>query len=84
MPRCAATGAGGGAELGAGLARVGRLEDFAAAAEARLVRRGFALRATAGAVGQRFRAVHFVEMGFVGAGGSTAACGLPLTPTLSP
>jgi hypothetical protein len=32
MPGRAARGARGGAEFGAGLARVGRLEDFAAAA----------------------------------------------------
>jgi hypothetical protein len=38
-----------------------------------------------GAVGQGFRAVHFVEVGFVDAGGATpTAGGLPLTPTLSP
>src|SRR5439155_1521339 len=65
MPWCAAAGAGGGAELGAGLARVGRLEDFAAAAGPRVVGRGFALIPAAGAVGQGFRAVHFVEIGFV-------------------
>jgi hypothetical protein len=64
VPRCAAGGARGGAEFGAGLARVGGLEDFASAAGAEVVGRGFARRA-AGTVGQGFRAVHFVEMGFV-------------------
>jgi len=62
MPRRAAGGAGGGA----GLAGVGGLEDFAAAARGRVVGGGFA-RAV-GAEGQGFRAVHFVEMGFVDAG----------------
>jgi hypothetical protein len=61
MPRCAAAGSRRGAEFGARLARVGGLEDFAAGIRARVVARGFA----AGAVGQGFRAVHFVEMGFV-------------------
>ena len=65
MSRCAAGGAGGGAEFGAGLARVGWLEDFAAGACADVVGRGFARWRAAGAVGQGFRAVHFVEMGFV-------------------
>jgi hypothetical protein len=60
MPRRTAAGARRGAEFGAGLAGVGGLEDFAAGAGA-VVARGFA----AGAVGQGFRAVHFVEMGFV-------------------
>src|ERR1035438_8095819 len=60
MARRAAGGAGGGAELGAGLARVGWLEDFAAATRCILVARRFAW---VGAIGQRFRAVHFVEMG---------------------
>src|SRR5882724_9190197 len=68
VPRCAAGGARGGAEFGAGFARVGGLENFASAAGTEVVGRGFARRA-AGAVGQGFRAVHFVEMGFVGAGG---------------
>jgi hypothetical protein len=65
MPRRAAGGAGGGAELGAGLAGVGRLEDFAAAAWAVVIWRGFARACAAGAIGQGFWAVHFVEMGFV-------------------
>src|SRR3954471_6516565 len=47
-------------ELGAGLARVGRLEDFGAAGEFGLARFG-----AGGAEGQGFRAVHFVEVGFV-------------------
>ena len=66
MPWRAAAGARRGAEFGAGLAGVGGLEDFAAGARAGVVARGFA----AGAVGQGFRAVHFVEMGFVDAGGA--------------
>jgi hypothetical protein len=61
MPRRAATGSRRGAEFGAGLARVGGLEDLAAGVRAGIVARGFA----AGAVGQGFRAMHFVEMGFV-------------------
>ena len=65
MPRCAAGGAGRGAEFGAGLARVGWLEDFAAAAGVGVVGRGVARSRAAGAVGQGFRAVHFVEVGFV-------------------
>jgi hypothetical protein len=65
MARCAAAGAGGGAEFGAGLARVGGLEDLALAAGADVVGRGFALGPAAGAIGQRFRAMHFVEMGLV-------------------
>jgi hypothetical protein len=64
MPGGAAAGAGGGAEFGAGLARVGGLKDFASGVWAGVVGRGFA-RSAAGAVGQRFRTVHFVEMGFV-------------------
>ena len=76
----AAAGARGGAELGAGLARVGGLEDLGAAGEFGLARFG-----AAGAEGQGFRAVHFVEVGFVdfGGGGGTTR-GAPLTPTLSP
>jgi hypothetical protein len=66
MSRCAAAGAWRRPELGAGLAGVGGLEDFAAGVRAGVVARGFA----AGAVGQGFRAVHFVEMGFVDAGGA--------------
>jgi hypothetical protein len=65
MPRCAAGGARGGAEFGAGLARVGGLEDFAPAAGFDVVGRGFARRRAAGTIGQGFRAVHFVEVGFV-------------------
>src|SRR5437868_2286345 len=66
MSRRAAAGARGGAELGAGLARVGGLEDFASGARVTVVvGRGFALMSAAGAVGQGLRAVHFVEMGFV-------------------
>src|SRR5258708_5361876 len=60
MPRCAAAGAGGGAELGAGLARVGWLEDFASGAWARVVGRGFG---AAWAIGQGFGAVHFGGLG---------------------
>jgi hypothetical protein len=69
MPRRTAARTRRGAELRAGLARVGWLEDFAAAACADVVGRGFARWRAAGAVGQGFRAVHFVEMGFVDAGG---------------
>src|SRR5882672_9895371 len=69
VPRCAAGGARGGAEFGAGLARVGGLEDFAAAARTDVIGRRFARRWAAGTVGQGFRAVHFVEVGFVDAGG---------------
>ena len=65
MPRGAAAGAGGGAEFGAGLARVGGLEDLAAAGWVCVVGRGFAWRGAAGAEGQGLRPVHFVEMGFV-------------------
>ena len=97
MPRRAAAGARGGAEFGAGLARVGGLEDLASGAWADVVGRGFVRRCAAGTVGQGFRAVHFVEMGFVDAGGGATrgppflwgggrsiARGLPLTPALSP
>jgi hypothetical protein len=63
MPGRAAGGAGGGAELGAGLARVGGLEDFASAVLSD-VAAGRPARA-ARAEGQGFRAVHFVEMGLV-------------------
>jgi hypothetical protein len=65
VPRGAAGGARGGAEFGAGLARVGGLEDFASAAGAEVVGRGFARGGAAGTVGQGFRAVHFVEMRLV-------------------
>ena len=80
MSRRAAAGARGWAELRAGLARVGGLEDFAAAG----VGRGLARPLAAGAVGQGFRAVHFVEMGFVDFGGTATSTtrGMPLTPTL--
>ena len=61
MPRRAAGRARRGAELGAGLPGVGGLEDFAAAAWIGVVARGFSARAER----QGFRAVHFVEMGFV-------------------
>jgi hypothetical protein len=55
------------------------LDDFAGAAEGLFWQRGF------GAEGQGFRAVHFVEMGFVDARGAAGTTrGLPLTPTLSP
>jgi hypothetical protein len=80
VPRRAAAGARGGAELGAGLARVGGLEDFGAAGEFGLARFG-----AAGAVGQGLRGVHFVEVGFVDFGGAAGTTrGLPLTPPLSP
>ena len=66
MPRRAAGGARGGAKFGAGLARVGGLEDLAAAAGTRpVVERWLARRRAVGAEGQGFRAVHFVEMRFV-------------------
>src|ERR1700738_2462143 len=79
MPRRAAAGAGGGAEFGAGLTRIGRLEDFAAAA--RIVERGFARAGAVRAIGQGLGAVHFVEMGFVDAGrGAVVVEGVP--PTL--
>src|SRR5450432_1283284 len=77
----AAGGARGGAEFGAGLARVGRLEDLAAAARSRrVVGRGFARAGAAGAIGQGFRAVHFIEVRFVDFGGVTTRG--PPTPTL--
>ena len=69
MPRRAAAAPRRGSELRAGLAGVGGLEDFAAGRGA-LVARGFARFSAAWAVGQGFRAVHFVEMGFVDAGGA--------------
>src|SRR5882757_10012000 len=78
MSRCAAGGARGGAEFGAGLARVGGLEDFASAAGAEVVGRGFARRAT-GTVGQGFRAVHFVEIGLV-----DARCGRAVVVAFTP
>src|SRR5271169_5219234 len=56
----AAGGARGGSELGTGLARVGRLEDFAAGGGSRVVARRFARRRPVGAIGQGFRPVHFV------------------------
>jgi hypothetical protein len=78
MPRRAAAGAWGGAELGAGLAGVGGLNDPAGAAER------FLRLSAAGAEGQGFGAVHFVEVGLVDFGAGTAGTtrGLPLTPTL--
>ena len=81
----AAAGAWKGAEFGAGLARVGGLEDLAAGGGRRVVARGFSRGRAAGTEGQGFRAVHFVEMGFVDFRWSAGtARGLPLTPTLSP
>ena len=74
MPRRTAARSWGRAELGAGLARVGGLEDFAGAEI------GLAwLRAT-GAVGQRLGAVHFIEMGFVNFGGGGTAAAAHPTP----
>ena len=67
MPRRAAARSWRRAELGAGLPRVGRLNDPACTAE-RLLRLG-----AFGAEGQGFRAVHFVEMGFVDFGGGGPA-----------
>jgi hypothetical protein len=79
MPRCTSTRSRRWPELWPGLARVGGLEDFAAAG----VARGLGWPLAAGAVGQGFGAVHFVEMGFVDAGGVAGTTrGLPLTPTL--
>src|SRR5207247_4566223 len=69
MPRGTAGRARGGAEVGAGLPRVGRLEDLAAARLA-VVERGLCRQRAGRAIGQRFRAMHFVEMGLVDAGGS--------------
>ena len=79
MSRRAAAGARGGAEFGAGLARVGGLEDLAAGVTGvwAVVARGFARRGAAGAIGQGFRAVHFVEMGFVDFGGGAAGAAHP-------
>ena len=77
MSRRTAAGTRRRPELGAGLARVGGLEDFGAAGEF-----GLARFCAARAEGQGFRAVHFVEVGFVDLRGATR--GLPLTPTLSP
>ena len=56
----AAAGTRGWAELGARLAGVGGLEDLGAAGEF-----GFARFGAAWAEGKGFRAVHFVEVGFV-------------------
>src|ERR1017187_9484318 len=64
MPRRAAAGAGGGTEI-VGFAGRARLIDLALAAGADVVERRFARARAAGTVGQRFRAVHFVEMGLV-------------------
>lgn len=77
MPRGPTARSRGGPELLAGLAGVGGLDDLAGAAERFLGQR------TAGAEGQGFGAVHFVEVGFVDFGGGTTR-GMPLTPTLSP
>ena len=78
MSWCAAARSRRGPELGAGLAGVGGLEDFAAAAEVGLGRIG-----AVGAEGQGFRAVHFVQVGFVDFGGAIGTTrGSPLTPTL--
>ena len=55
--------AGGAAE--GGFARGGGLEDAAFRTWARVVGREFAGRGAAGAMGQGFRAVHFVEVGVV-------------------
>ena len=65
MPRRTARGARRRAELGAGLARVGWLEDFATSGRVRVIGRRLARRRAARAVGQGFRTVHFVEVGFV-------------------
>ena len=81
MPRCAAARTWCWPKLWPRLARVGGLEDFAAAGVARGLARPLAARAE----GQGFGAVHFVEVGFVDAGGvAGTARGVPLTPTLSP
>src|SRR5258708_3216155 len=81
MPGRTAAGSWRRPELRPRLARVGGLEDFAAAG----VGRGLARPLAAGAVGQGFGAVHFVEMGFVDAGSIAGTTrGMPLTPTLSP
>src|SRR3984893_2292559 len=69
VSRRAAAGARRGAEFGSGLARIGRLEDLAFGARSHFVERRFSRAGAAGAIGQRFRAVHLVEMGFVDAGG---------------
>jgi hypothetical protein len=61
MARGAAGRARGGAELGAGLARVGGLEDLAAA-RLDVVEIGLLRQRAVAAIGQRLRAVHFVEM----------------------
>ncbi|MDT7816063.1 MAG: hypothetical protein QOJ42_5979 [Acidobacteriaceae bacterium] len=81
MPRRTAARSRRWSKLRAGLARVGWLEDFAAAAGIGVVARR---PGAAWAIGQGFRAVHFVEVGFVDAGGRGTARGSPLTPTLSP
>ena len=79
MPGRAAARARRRAELRAGLARVGGLNHLAGAAE------WFFRQLAARAVGEGLGPVHFVEMGFVDAGGDGGtARGAPLTPTLSP
>ncbi len=60
MPRLAAGGAAEG-----GFARGGRLEDAAFRTWARVVGRGVVRRRAARAIGQGFRAVHFVAVGVV-------------------
>jgi hypothetical protein len=79
MPRLAAGGAAEG-----GFARGGGLEDAAAAL--RLASSGEGLRGVARwGRWQGFRAVHFVEVGFVDAEATLApSVAMPLTPTLSP
>jgi hypothetical protein len=81
MPRCPASGAGSGAEFRSGLARVGWLEDLASGAFARIIPRRFVWAGAAWTIGQGFRAVHFVEVGVVDAGGAdSTARGMPLSP----
>jgi hypothetical protein len=73
----------GEGEFGAGLARVGGLEGVATTLRPAVVERRLARRRAIGAIGQGFRAVHFVEVGVVDAGGGAGTSrGLPLTPTL--
>jgi hypothetical protein len=79
MPRLAAGGAAEG-----GFAGGGRLEDAAFRTRVRVVGRGFARGRAVGAIGQGFRAVHFVEVGSVDAeGGTGTARGMP-SPRPSP
>src|SRR5258708_19999958 len=81
MSRRAAAGAGRGTEI-VGFAGRSRLIDLAFAISPNVVGRGFARGRAAGTVGQRFRAVHFVEVGLVDAGGATTP-GPPI-PTPQP